>query len=121
MDYVDPLSSSTFMGIIYRYILVFVDRLTKMRHLISTVTMEAKEAAQVFYTNVWKYHGLSESLTFDPGTQFIFNVFKHLCQMLKINVRLFTVYHLEIDEQTERFNAVMKHYLRAFCNYMQND
>ena len=121
MDYVGPLPPSTFMGITYRYILVFVDRLTKMRHLFPTVTMEAEEAAQAFYANVWKYHGLPESLTSDRGTQFTSDVFKHLCQMLKIDARLSTAYHPETDGQTERFNAVMEHYLRAFCNYMQDD
>ena len=41
--------------------------------------------------------------------------------MLKIDAKLFTVYHSETDNQTEWMNAVMKHYLWAFCNYMQND
>ena len=121
MNYVDPLLSNIFMKIIYRYILVFVDRFIKMKHLILIVIMKAKEAAQVFYVNVWKYHDLSEFLTFDRDIQFIFDVFKHLCQMLKIDVRLSIAYHPETDEQTKRFNAVVKHYLRAFCNYMQND
>ena len=41
--------------------------------------------------------------------------------MLKIDVKLFTAYHSEINEQIERVNAVIKHYLWAFINYMQND
>ncbi len=41
--------------------------------------------------------------------------------MLKINVKLSTTYHSEIDDQIKRINAVMKHYLRVFVNYMQND
>ena len=109
------------MKIIYRYIFVFVDRFIKMRHLIFTVIMKAKKVAQAFYVNVWKYHDLSEFLTFDRDTQFIFDVFKHLCQMLKIDVRFFITYHFETDEQTKRFNVVVKHYFRVFCNYMQNN
>ncbi len=31
------------------------------------------------------------------------------------------MYHFEIDDQIERINAVMKHYLWIFVNYMQND
>ena len=30
-------------------------------------------------------------------------------------------YHSETDEQTERPNAIMKHYLQAFINYMQDN
>jgi len=41
--------------------------------------------------------------------------------MLKIDVKLSTTYYSEIDDQIERINAVMKHYLRVFVNYMQND
>jgi len=57
----------------------------------------------------------------DRDTQFIFDVWKHMCKMLKINVKLSTTYHSEIDDQIKRINAVMKHYLRVFVNYMQND
>ena len=41
--------------------------------------------------------------------------------MLKIDAKLFTAYHPETDGQTEQMNAVMEHYLQAFCNYMQDD
>jgi len=44
-----------------------------------------------------------------------------MCKMLKIDVKLSTMYHFEINDQIERINAVMKHYLRVFINYMQND
>ena len=40
--------------------------------------------------------------------------------MLRIDVKYFIAYHLEINEQTKRFNVIMKYYLRAFVNYMQN-
>ncbi len=40
---------------------------------------------------------------------------------MKINIKLSTTYHSEIDDQIEKVNAVMKHYLRVFVNYMQND
>ncbi len=57
----------------------------------------------------------------DRDTQFIFDVWKHMCKMLKIDVKLFTAYHFKIDDQIERFNAVMKHYLQVYVNYMQDD
>ena len=121
MNYVNPLPSNTFMSITYWYVLVFVDHLTKMRHLVLTTLMKIKEAIECFYIYVWKHHDLPESLMSDRGTQFISDIWQHLYQMLKIDVKLSIMYHLKINEQTERVNAVMKHYLWAFVNYMQDD
>jgi len=41
--------------------------------------------------------------------------------MLKIDAKLSMMYHFKIDDQIEKVNAVMKHYLQVFINYMQND
>ena len=121
MNYVDSLSVSTFMSVIYCYVLIFVNCLIKMRHLVLTATMKVKEAAQAFYTYVWKLHKLPEFFVSDHGTQFTFKVWSHLCQMLRIDAKYFTAYHSETDEQTEHSNAIMKHYLQVFVNYMQDN
>jgi hypothetical protein len=34
---------------------------------------------------------------------------------------LSTAFYLESDGQTERINAILKQYLRAYCNYQQNN
>ncbi len=52
MNYVDSLSLSIFMNVIYRYVLVFVDRLIKMRHLVLTVIMKVKEVTNAYYAHV---------------------------------------------------------------------
>ena len=52
MNYVGPLLISTFMSVTYHYVLVFIDRLTKMRHLVLTAIMKVDEVTQAFYTYV---------------------------------------------------------------------
>ncbi len=121
MNYVNSLSLNIFMNITYKYVLVFVDNLIKMRHLVLITSMKVEEVINCFYAHVWKHHDLSEFFMSDQDTQFIFNVWKHMCKMLKINVKLLTTYHFEIDDQIEKVNTVMKHYLQVFVNYMQND
>jgi len=121
MNYVDSLSLSIFMSITYRYVLVFVDCLIKMRHLVLITSMKVEEVINCFYAHVWKHHGLLEFFMSDRDTQFIFNVWKHMCKMLKIDAKLSTTYHFEIDDQIKKVNAVIKHYLQVFVNYMQND
>ena len=121
IDYVGPLPPSTFMGVTYRYVLVFIDRLSKMRHFVPTTSMEAEEAANSFYQNVWKLHGLPDVLTSDRGTLFTSDFWELMCKRLKIDARLSTSLHPETDGQTERANVTMEHYLRAYVNYMQDD
>ncbi len=109
------------MNITYRYVLVFIDCFIKMRHLVLITFMKVEEVINCFYAHVWKHHDLLEFFMSDRDTQFIFDVWKHMCKMLKINIKLSTTYHSEIDDQIEKVNAIMKHYLWVFVNYMQND
>jgi hypothetical protein len=118
MDYVGPLPPSTFQGITYRYVLVFVDRLSKMRHLEPTQTMEVTEAAHAFFRSVYKLHGCPERVVSDRGRQFTSEFWKTLCQRLRLEIHLSTAYHPETDGQTENANGVMNQYLRAYVNYM---
>ena len=121
MNYVSFLLVNIFMNVIYRYILIFVDCFIKMKHFVFIVIMKVKKSIDAFYVHVWKHHDLFEFFVFNKNTQFIFDVWNHLCQMSKIDVKLFIAYHFEIDDQTKRFNVVMKYYFRVFVNYMQND
>jgi len=55
----------------YDSILVVVDRLTKMAHFIPTTEkITAGGLARLFRDNVWKLHGLPESIILDRGPQF---------------------------------------------------
>jgi len=97
-----------------KYILVFIDHLIKMKHLVLIIFMKVEEVINCFYAHVWKHHDLLKFFISDQDIQFIFNVWKHICKMLKIDIKLLITYHFEI-------NVIMKHYLWIFINYMQND
>jgi len=56
----------------YNLILVVVDRLTKIVHFIPTTEkISAEGLARLFRDNVWKLHGLPESIISDRGLQFV--------------------------------------------------
>ncbi len=70
---------------------------------------------------IFRIHELSRSIVFDRDSQFISIVWKSLCLRLNIKMKLFTNYHLQINDQTERANQNVKWYLRSYCSYMQDD
>jgi len=56
----------------YDSILVVVDQLTKIVHFIPTMEKtSAKGLARLFRNNIWKLHGLPESIISDRGPQFV--------------------------------------------------
>jgi len=46
-------------------------------------------------------------------------IMKELNNLLGIQTKLSTVYHPQIDGQTERINQELKQYLRVFIDYRQ--
>jgi len=57
----------------------------------------AKGLARLFRNNVWKLHGLPESVISDRGLQFVVELTKELNKMLEIEMRLSTVFHPQTD------------------------
>ena len=75
-------------------ILVVCNRLSKIIYFV--VIMEGTSAeglARLFKNNIWKLHGLPESVVSDRGLQFAAELTKELNQMLEIETRLLTVFH----------------------------
>jgi len=86
----------------YDSILVVVDRLTKMAHFIPTTEKTtAGGLARLFRDNIWKLHGLPESIISDRGPQFAAGVMRELNAMLGIDSKLSTAFHPQTDRQTE--------------------
>jgi len=104
----------------YDLILVVVDRLTKMVHFIPTIEKtSAEELARLFRDNVWKLHGLPESIISDRGPQFTVGLMWELNEMLGIKSKLSTAFHPQTDRQTERVNQELEQYLRMFIDHRQ--
>ena len=73
----------------YDSILVVVDKLTKIVHFIPTTEKTLAEGlARLFRDNIWKLHGLSESIISDRGLQFIAGLMRELNQMLGIESKM---------------------------------
>ena len=103
-------------------ILVVCDRLSKMTHFVATTKETSAEGlARLFRDNMWKLHGLPESIVSDRGPQFVAELTKELNRMLGIETRLSTAFHLQTDGQIEQMNQELEQYLRFFVDHRQKD
>ena len=103
-------------------ILVVCDRLSKMTHFVATTEGTSAEGlARLFRDNVWKLHGLPESVVSDRSPQFAAELTKKLNRMLGIKTKLSTAFHPQTDGQTERMNQELEQYLRFFIEHRQKD
>jgi len=86
-------------------ILVVCDRLSKMAYFIATTEETSVEGlVRLFRDNVWKLHGLLESVISDRGPQFAVELTKELNRMLRIEIKLSIAFYPQTDEQTEWMN-----------------
>ena len=83
-------------------ILVVCDWLSKMMHFVATTKgTSTEDLARLFRDNMWKLHGLPESVVLVRGPQFAAELTKELNKMLGIETRLSTAFHPQMDGQTE--------------------
>ena len=106
----------------FNSILCVVYRLTKMAHFIPCRdNIKATELATLFIDNVFKLHGLPETIISDRGSLFISKFWQGLMKKLNVTTSLTSSYHPRSDGQTERTNGILIQYLRMYCSSTQRN
>ena len=106
----------------YNAIYTFVDRLTKAVHLVPTVSsIDAKGSASLYIQNVFRLHGLSDSIVGDRDPRFTASSFQEVFDQLGTKLALSTAKHPQTDGSTERMNRLIEDILRAFVNHKQDN
>lgn len=106
----------------YDSILIVLCCMIKEAHFIPcNKSIESLGLAALYRDNVWKLHGLQDSITSDRGPQFAAQLMKDLNSFLNIETKLSTAYHPQTDGQTERTNQEIEQYLRLFINHRQDN
>ena len=70
---------------------------------------------------MYRYHGLPDDIVSNRGTQFVFKFWSFFFEILKVDIKLSSVFHPRTIGQTERMNQVLEQYLRCSINYQQDD
>ena len=117
VDTVGPLKISND----YRYILTLQCELTKY---IEAIPLKNKEAITVAKAMVEKFvlkYGIFKTLKTDMGTEFLNEIMKNICELLKINQVNSTPYHHETLGSIERNHRVLNEYLINFTTNFEWD
>jgi hypothetical protein len=113
MDFIEglPASGST------NCILVVIDKFTKLAHFLPLKhPYTALSVAKAFLNQVYKLHGLSESIISDRDPIFASTLWKELFALARVQLRFSTAYHPRSNGQTKRVNQCLKTFLRCFVS-----
>lgn len=112
IDFIDGLPSSQGKSVIF----VEVDRLSKYAHFIPIHhPYSATQVAQVFMDIVYKLYGMPKVIVSDRDKVFLSNFWQAMFKILKVDLHMWTAYHLQSDGQTEMVNRCLECYLRCMC------
>ena len=113
MDFVIRLPISTnWKSKSYNFILVIIDRLTKIVYYESVkVIVNAPELAKVIFNIVVQHHSLPNLIVSNKSLLFTFKFWSLLCYFLDIKQKLSTAFHPQINIQAERQNSTIEAYL----------
>lgn len=103
-------------------IMVIVDHFSKCAHFVpANETWNADRLAEAFVAQVFRLHGLPETIVSDRGTTFMSQFWTLVLRQLRINPAPSTAFHPQTDGQVERVNAILEDYLRHFVSGEQDD
>jgi len=118
LDILGPLTVTTNGN---RYLLTFQDSLTKFSKAIPIPNQEANTISKEFVTKIILEDGIPEKVLTDQGTNFLSEIFKNTCRLLRIDKIQTTAYHSESNAALERSHHTLAEYLRHYINKDQTD
>ena len=97
-------------------ILVFVDRFSKMVHLIPVhSTIDAVETARLFVAHIFRLHGMPTEVVSDRDPRFTSKFWRAVFLLVGTKLSMSTAAHPQTDGQTERANRTLEDVLRSYA------
>ena len=95
--------------------MVIVDRLSKYAHFLTlSHPYSALTVAQLFFDNIYRLHGLPNSIVSDRDKIFISRFWQELFKLSGTQLKLSTSYHPRTDGQTEVVNRTLQTYFEVY-------
>jgi hypothetical protein len=116
MNFITNLSSSKRSDDVYDSVLVIMNRYIKMTlYIFVTKNIIAIELTKIIFDQVMLKYDASKDVVSNREFVFTSAYWTNICYHMRMKRRLNIVFHSQIDEQTERQNQNLKHFLRVFC------
>ena len=97
-------------------IVIFVDRLSKMDHLVAVLdSIDGKGTGMLFIDRVFRQHGLTLVIISDRDPRFTGNFWTSIFKVLSTRLEMSTADHPHTHGQTERVNRVIDDVFRSVC------
>jgi transposase InsO family protein len=104
-----------------KYILTFQDDLSKYVIAVPIRQQDANTVAKEFVTQVVLKYGTPNTVLTDQGANFLSDVFRSTCKLLKIKKIQSTAFHPETNGGLERSHRVLAEYLRHYIREDQSN
>ena len=122
MNFIIELPFSRYGNDIYNVIFVIIDRYSKIAfYIFAKSTWSTEDLADVLFNKMFLIFLEIKKMISDRSSLFVSDYWSALCYYICVKRKLNTVFYSQIDEQTKRQNQTLKHYLRCYCNYKQDN
>ncbi len=103
-------------------ITTYVDRFSKKVHFIARKTTDdAIQVANNFYHEIFRLHGIPDSIVSDRDPKFRSRFWSELMKLCGVKLKLSTSNHPQTDGSSEIMNRLVENFLRCYCNLKQDD
>lgn len=119
MDFISHLPK-TARG--FNSITTIVDRFSCRVHFIPSRDSDtAIDVAEMFFREIFRLHGLPDSIISDRDPRFTSSFWNRLMSLCDVRLCMSTSYHPQTDGSSEIMNRMLENYLRCYCSLNQTD
>ncbi len=116
MNFITNLLLNKRLNDVYDFVLVIINRYIKMTlYIFVTKKITIVELAKIIFDHVMFKYDVSKDVVSNKEFVFTNAYWTNICYHMKIKRRLSIVFHSQTNEQIERQNQNLKHFLRVFC------